>query len=185
VEAALALFDERGISATGIADIQTRANVSVGSIYHHFGDKEGVAGDVFLSVLAEYQREFCSAVPADAEAERGIRAGVRAHLRWTSANQPNARYLATFHKRSLDPERAERLRELNERLYDHVESWWALRAASGALVAAKLPLSYALWLGPAQELCRLWLATPAPAPGRLERFSAPLCDGAWKAVRAA
>lgn len=184
LEAALTLFDDRGVSATGIADIQARAGVSVGSIYHHFSGKEGIAGELFLSVLHRYQAMFCAAVPADTPAESGIRAGIRAHLRWVSGHPRAARYLTTFHKQALDGERARRLQAMNGELSAHIEDWWARGVRSGDLVAAKLPLSYALWLGPAQELCRLWLAAPAPEPRALDRVSTALCDGAWRAVRA-
>ncbi|MES9894081.1 MAG: TetR/AcrR family transcriptional regulator, partial [Candidatus Thiodiazotropha endolucinida] len=40
---ALDLFVERGFHNVSIHDIQKQANVSIGSIYNHFGGKEGVA----------------------------------------------------------------------------------------------------------------------------------------------
>ena len=42
LDAALELFIERGYAGTSIADIVERASSSVGSLYHHFGDKSGV-----------------------------------------------------------------------------------------------------------------------------------------------
>lgn len=42
LEAALELFIDRGYAGTSIADIVEKANSSVGSLYHHFGDKSGV-----------------------------------------------------------------------------------------------------------------------------------------------
>ena len=43
LDAALELFIERGYAGTSIADIVERASSSVGSLYHHFGDKSGVS----------------------------------------------------------------------------------------------------------------------------------------------
>lgn len=42
LDAALELFIAHGYAGTSIADIVERANSSVGSLYHHFGDKSGV-----------------------------------------------------------------------------------------------------------------------------------------------
>lgn len=43
LDTVLRLFRERGYFATSIQDISRESGVSVGSIYHHFGDKEGIA----------------------------------------------------------------------------------------------------------------------------------------------
>ena len=45
--AALELFSKRGYFNTSIHDIQKQANVSVGSIYHHFKNKEAIAKALF------------------------------------------------------------------------------------------------------------------------------------------
>jgi TetR/AcrR family transcriptional regulator, regulator of cefoperazone and chloramphenicol sensitivity len=42
VEAAIALFGEKGFDATSTRDIATRANANIGSISYHFGSKEGL-----------------------------------------------------------------------------------------------------------------------------------------------
>ncbi|WP_163337801.1 TetR/AcrR family transcriptional regulator [Desulfopila sp. IMCC35008] len=43
----LKLFSERGFFNTSVHDIQKQANVSIGSIYHHFGNKEAIAKALF------------------------------------------------------------------------------------------------------------------------------------------
>ncbi len=47
---ALQLFTERGYFNTSVHDIQKLANVSIGSIYHHFGNKEAIAKALFLDI---------------------------------------------------------------------------------------------------------------------------------------
>ncbi len=41
--AALGAFAEKGFAAATIEDVRERSGASTGSIYHHFGDKEGLA----------------------------------------------------------------------------------------------------------------------------------------------
>lgn len=47
LDAALTLFTQRGYFNTSVHDISREACVSIGSIYHHFGDKEGVASALY------------------------------------------------------------------------------------------------------------------------------------------
>lgn len=49
---ALKLFTERGFFRTSVHDIQRQAQVSIGSIYHHFGNKEAIAKALFDHVEA-------------------------------------------------------------------------------------------------------------------------------------
>lgn len=50
LEASLQLFSHRGYGATSIRDIAAAAQVSTGSVYHHFKDKEAI----FQSLLDQF-----------------------------------------------------------------------------------------------------------------------------------
>ncbi|MEP0774596.1 MAG: TetR/AcrR family transcriptional regulator [Acidobacteriota bacterium] len=50
LNAALALFSQRGFRATSVRDIATTAGVSTGSVYHHFADKEAI----YRTLLDQY-----------------------------------------------------------------------------------------------------------------------------------
>lgn len=50
---ALDLFVECGYHNVSVHDIQKQANVSIGSIYNHFGGKEGIAKALYHHVLSE------------------------------------------------------------------------------------------------------------------------------------
>src|SRR3982074_2149649 len=81
--AALECFDERGFAATTIEEIRTRSGASIGSIYHHFGSKEQSAAELYVGGLRAYQQGFGRVLEEHADdAEAGIRAVVRHHLRW-------------------------------------------------------------------------------------------------------
>jgi len=54
-QAALQLFSEQGYFNTSVPDLVKASGVSTGSIYHHFGDKEGVARALFDSVVERMQ----------------------------------------------------------------------------------------------------------------------------------
>lgn len=52
---ALDLFVERGFHNVSVHDIQKQANVSIGSIYNHFGGKEGVAKALYYHLITEME----------------------------------------------------------------------------------------------------------------------------------
>lgn len=72
--AALVLFSERGYFNTTVHDIARQAVVSIGSIYHHFGDKTGIARALYRHLL-----EFMTAAIEEVMArEQGAHARCRA-----------------------------------------------------------------------------------------------------------
>ncbi len=50
LDTVLALFSERGYFATSVQDISRESGVSVGSLYHHFGDKAGIARALYQTL---------------------------------------------------------------------------------------------------------------------------------------
>jgi len=54
----LSLFSEKGYFNTSVRDISRVSGVSIGSIYHHFKDKEGVASVMYNSLLERMLTEL-------------------------------------------------------------------------------------------------------------------------------
>ena len=62
--AALTLFVDKGYHNVSIHEVQKKANVSIGSIYNHFGGKEGIASALYMHILNEFD-ELIDGVTAD------------------------------------------------------------------------------------------------------------------------
>jgi AcrR family transcriptional regulator len=172
LDAALDAFDEKGVAAATLDDIRERSGASIGSIYHHFGDKEGIVGALYVRVLTDWQRGFVRELRGKA-AEAGVRAGVDHHLRW-AARQPAAmRFLLTSSppRTSLKPQ--------NRAFFDEVQAWLASHK-SEIRQDLDLATGEAVWIGPASEYCRHWLAGRAPKPDRRRREL--LADIAWRSL---
>lgn len=182
LEAALRAFLDRGVADAPIEDICGRAGASVGSVYHHFGDKGGLAGAVYVEALADYQATFLVVLRAHPDdAEVGVRSVVEAHLDWCLRDRSDLARFLLFQGDAARGAAGEALDELNRGFLSEVLRWWRPHARYGALRELDLDLVYALWLGPAQEYCRLRLAGRAAVAQDHARPA--LADAAWQSLR--
>jgi len=181
LEAALAAFLEHGLAGTSIEEVRARSEASVGSVYHHFGGKHGLAGALYVEILADYHSIFLAALQAHGDdAQAGVRAVVRAHQRWCLRDRPERARFLLFHGDAARGANAGALTTANREFFRRVLGWWRPHAHYGALRELDLDLAYTLWLGPAQEFCRLSLAGRTTVSPR--RAASVLADGAWQAL---
>src|SRR5919198_927978 len=94
--AALRLFVRKGFANTSIEELKRDSGASVGSIYHHFGGKEGVAAALYIEALRDYQNSLLALVAARPKAREGIEGFVRHHLHWVATHPDEARYLLSM-----------------------------------------------------------------------------------------
>jgi len=154
--AALSVFTEKGIEVTTIDDIRQRSQASVGSIYHHFGTKEGIAAALFVASLDDYWGRLVAAIDGETLAQRAIRALLDAHIHWIVANPDLARFLfsrrqavSAAHEDMVRQHTADHLK----RLFHFFKPW----LKDGTLRRMPFELYVAILMGPAQELSRHWL----------------------------
>jgi AcrR family transcriptional regulator len=182
--AAAELFDARGFAAVSIGDLTAASGVSNGSIYHHFGAKDGVLAALVVDALAGYQRELLAVLDAHAgDAAGGVRAAVALELGWFERN-PRAARLIIAHRDAVaaSPAGREPLRAANRAFTKRVRAWLDHHAAAGAIAPLDVDLLHAVVFAPARELASLWLAKRVKR--RPTTFAAALGDAAWAALNA-
>ena len=105
--AALDCFTRRGFDATTIHDIRRAADCSIGSIYHHFGSKEGIAGELFVDGFRRLNDGRMRRLRQCRNAEDGVRTVVTYYAGWVTRQQPlNAQMgLAREHAHPVFPGR--------------------------------------------------------------------------------
>jgi AcrR family transcriptional regulator len=174
LDAALDSFGASGEVA--IEEVRRRSGASVGSIYHHFGGKDGIAAALFVEVLRGYQAGVMRALERADGAEQGVEALVRHHLRWVERNSERARFL--LRGGALREPAAAELRALNRDLSTALDGWVERQ---GEIRELPREVFYAVVIGPAQEVSRLWLSGRVAS---LRRLEGELAAAAWRAVRA-
>ncbi len=183
LEAALAAFEAHGYDALTVEHIRQRSGASIGSIYHHFGGKAGIAASLYEAGLVDYQRGLLAAITRARTARTLIEGIVRYHLHWAEANPAWARYL--LRTRQLDAVAAieVRLRERNVSFLEQALAVLQPYVERGEITRLPAEIWLALVLGPAQEFLRLWLWERTDVP--LEPARRLLAAAAWKAVQPA
>lgn len=179
--AALECFAERGFAATTVEQIRVRSGASIGSIYHHFGGKEGMAAELYVAGLRGYQAGLLRALERNPDAQVAIHALVRHHLRWVEHNPRLATFLMNRRETELRSATEARVRELNSVFLPRVVGWVRRQVEIGALRALPVDLWEPVLLGPSQELARLWLAGRTQIT--LRAAEAQLAEATWRAVK--
>jgi AcrR family transcriptional regulator len=180
LEAALAEFNAHGVAGASIEDVRRRSGASVGSIYHHFGGKDGIAGALFLEGLREYQEMFVDALAQAKSTRDGVEGAVHHHISWVTRQPELARFLLLVGDATAIASTQSALRDLNRGFFGDVRRWARPRVQAGELRELPLELMTALWLGPTQELARVWLAGRTRIS--LNEAAPALADAAWKSL---
>jgi len=87
IAAALQLFTQRGYFSTSVPDMARTAQVSVGSIYHHFKDKEDVARALFVGLMEGLQEGLAKIAHDNATAHDRCRAVMVMLFELTESNR--------------------------------------------------------------------------------------------------
>lgn len=180
LDAAHAVFLEKGYAGAGIADIRALSGASTGSIYHFFDGKAAIAAALFLEAVEAWGAATLAARTGDT-AEAEIRASVEGLVDWGLARPDQFRILDEM--RFVEPlirESADMSRLLDAGAAAARDTYEA-RAQRGAVRALPWPVAHALILGPAYDYLRAAAAGQADVPPRAARRL--LSDAAWSAVR--
>jgi AcrR family transcriptional regulator len=118
IDAAVAVFAKKGFSAAKATDIAARAGVAVGTLYLHFGDKEGIARAVALEALGELRTRLRRAVERPGlTAQKAARSHATALVDFVSATKSQGRLLFAADSPGLRSEIFDAMAEAQE---DHL-----------------------------------------------------------------
>ena len=159
-------------------DVRRLSGASVGSIYHWFDGKEGIAAALYLEALRDYQRGYLAVLEREPDPERGIR-GRGAPPPALGCRQSRPGPLPADQPRDGrgGAARAERARCSPPRPGGCGRTWRPAR-----IQAIPLDLYYAVLIGPSQEFARHWLA--GRMKSSIKNAERALGDAAWNALRA-
>lgn len=165
LEAAARLFAERGLEAVSIQDIRDASGVSNGSIFHHFGSKNGVALHVYLEERRAYWEHAIAAVEAhDGDPVDALGAAVRATLAYQQEHPERHNFMIECASSTWTRAHAAPVQALNAEFTQRFIAWGTPHVMAGRLRPIDPQLVAALVFGPSQWLARSWLTGLTPQP---------------------
>jgi AcrR family transcriptional regulator len=194
LDTALELFLEAGVANCRVEDLFERSGASVGSLYHHFGSKPGLAAALYLEILEKFQGDFLAQLNQHRSARAGIKAMVGHHLTWVADDPQRSAYLF----QCLEPEVFavchEQENQMTMAFFGKCLEWLEGRSAAGQVRKLSFLEYYVLWMGPTLELTRAWLMNVQKKwtwmddelcrPETLLGAKKTLGEAAWQALRA-
>jgi len=189
---ALQCFTEHGTAGTTIEMIREASGMSVGSLYHHFGNKDKIAAAVFIQGMREFAEllnRYLSessneeVLSASTKVEQGVKAIVYANVDWIAENPDWARFV--FHHRSIVSKAGagNKLAGDMQVFYQQIISWFKPYAQQGTLRPLSIELLSSLITGPCHDYARHWLAGRYQSPLLEQREE--FARAAWNAVKVA
>ena len=93
LEAALQLFVEQGYFNTNVPDISRQSKCSVGSIYHHFLNKEEIASELYRIGMRKFRDALSDGISDNASLEKTIKTVVTRFLEFSESSYLWSKYL--------------------------------------------------------------------------------------------
>lgn len=181
LDGALACFTEEGYAAATLESIRRRSGASIGSIYHHFRNKEDIAAALYLDGLAGYHAGLLGALRKKRSAEALVKTLVEYHLDWVSANPGWARFLLEMRRAESIQAVEDEIRRRNQVNYGAIFALFAPYFADGTLINMPRSVFTSIVLGPAQDFARHWLHGRAHADFAVAKRL--MGQAAWHSVR--
>ncbi|MCZ6643113.1 MAG: TetR/AcrR family transcriptional regulator [Gammaproteobacteria bacterium] len=180
LEAALTCFAQNGVDGTTIQDIQVAANCSIGSLYHHFGSKDGIAEELFIDGIRNLNRGMLTKLRRCKNGEESVKAVVGQYCDWSTRNRDLARYL---HSRDIEfsSEARIRLKEIHREYIGAIYAWFAPFVTRREVRVLPVDAYVPLISGPIQEYVRRWLSGHHKNPPA--KVKTLFADAAWNAVK--
>ena len=180
MQVALTHFSKAGIERTNVGDILKDAQCSVGSLYHHFGNKEGIAEALFIEGIRQFNSGLLAALLSRRTGETGVRAIIRYCCQWVTEQPALAAFLLSREIKLSESAKRE-LKELDRAFGQALYDWFVPHVQKGELLELPRSLYIPIICGPTLEYSRLWLS------GRNRRspddVSALLAEAAWQSIR--
>jgi AcrR family transcriptional regulator len=179
---ALTLFNENGVEATTIDDLRRACGQSVGTIYHHFKNKEGVVAALFFAAFDDQSRAIAERIGTLADGRAVVEALIEAYADWITIHPGLASFLFTAREAVAQGPHGPALLERLLARYRPVDELLAREVAAGRIRAVPEELIPALVLGAAESYARGWLA--GRRAGTPASHAALLAQAAWRALEA-
>ncbi len=155
---ALDCFERAGVEQATIEEIRAAADSSIGSIYHHFGNKDGLVAAIFFAALDDQTALVEPQIAAATSAREAVEAAVRSYLEWITAQPRLARFMYRARAAVAAGPRSDELAERNKARHRLLVAWLVKGVEAGEIRALPRETYVPLLIGQSENYCRAWLS---------------------------
>jgi AcrR family transcriptional regulator len=177
LKAALKLFSQHELS---IERLSEESGVSIGSIYHHFGNLNGVSAALYQNAMADLLQTIIRAVQTETTARGKVLAQSRVYMEWTREKKAAARFIHASAYAPYMQQYDDDIRRAKEPILHELMALFEPHIRAGDMVALPLPLYEILLIGPLAELARRWLSGGSGLD--LDHAAEHLPERIWRSV---
>lgn len=174
---ALRLFTENGYFNTSIPDIVRDSGVSTGSIYHHFGDKEGIAKNLFDTLVDWMEEALLQIEKKNSSAQDRCRDIIQLLFQITEEEPDMMKFMLHARHKEFLPEEGP---ICSSRPFQHMREMVAAGISKGEIQAMDETVAAAAVFGGALRMIQLRLDGILEKP--LKDYQDEIWTSAWRSV---
>ncbi|MCH7315361.1 TetR/AcrR family transcriptional regulator [Acinetobacter sp. ANC 3882] len=178
---ALSCFLEYGLDTTSIEMIREKSDSSVGAIYHHFKNKDGIIAALVFAALddqAQLREEYLQEAKSLKEL---LYALIYSYVDWVADQPKFAQFLLLAHFSVLQGEYRQRLNEKNKLRNQKIVGYVSNYADAALLKSVPTELMMSLVIGATESYCRAWLSGKVVTNPKAYRET--LAQAAWDSLQ--
>lgn len=180
LDAAAQVFLEHGYAAASMEQVRQAAEVSNGSLYHHFPTKAQLADALYAQTLHDFHGALLISIAGEADAEAGVKGLVRAYIGWVVKHPGRAALLHRLKREGEVTDASAAISAANAEALAALKDWVTRNSAQGRMRELPFSLWMALVFSPAMSLTARWVKNARPSVPPKTR--AALEHAAWMAV---
>lgn len=181
LEQALHCFNDLGVEATTIDAIKARCDTSVGAIYHHFGNKEGILSALFFAALDDQRQQLERELAGANNLREAVFCIIESYLDWVAANREWARFLYQARSPLAKGPFQQELKDRNIQNYQKLKEQLIGLGKGDIKIVQPFEMLFSLIIGPSENYCRAWLS------GRVktspQEYRKEFAESAWRSLK--
>lgn len=178
---ALYCFLENGIETTSIEMIRSKSDSSVGAIYHHFKNKEGIVATLFFAALDDQAALRDNYLESTKSLKDVLYAFIHSYVDWVSEQPEFAKFLISARFSVMQGEDQARLVQKNKLRNQKIFSEISKYAEAGFLKTIPHELLLSLVIGSTENYCRAWLSQRVTSNPKV--YKDILAKAAWDSLQ--
>lgn len=178
---ALSCFLEFGLDTTSIEMIRDKSESSVGAIYHHFKNKEGIIAVLVFAALDDQADLRDRYLDVAQSLQDVISALIYSYVDWVSDQPQFAKFLLLAHFSVMQSEYKQALSEKNKKRNQKIMAHVSSYADFESFKNIPIELIMSLVIGASESYCRAWLSKKVVADPKAYREI--LAQAAWGSLQ--